>query len=62
MISVAPPIAIVMFGWMSGLPARPIAATSPFLRPMSALTMAQWSTMTALVITVSITSKWQRCD
>ena len=39
-----------------------IAATSPFLMPRSALTMPQWSTITALVITVSITSAWQRCD
>ena len=56
MISVAPPMAIVTPGWMSGLPALPMPAIRPFFRPMSALTMPQWSTMTALVMTVSITS------
>ncbi len=39
--SVDAPIAIVTFGWMSGLPALPIAAMRPFLMPMSALTMPQ---------------------
>ncbi|MGF6539827.1 hypothetical protein OKW32_003113 [Paraburkholderia youngii] len=32
----AAPIAIVTFGWMSGLPALPIAAMRPSLMPMSA--------------------------
>jgi hypothetical protein len=62
MISVAPPIAIVTPGWTSGLPALPIAAIRPSLMPMSALTMPQWSTMTAFVMTVSITSARTRCD
>ena len=41
MISVAPPMAIVTPGWISGLPALPMPAMSPFLMPMSALTMPQ---------------------
>jgi hypothetical protein len=45
MISVAAPMAMVTPGWMSGLPALPMPAT-PFFRPMSALTIPQWSTMT----------------
>ena len=36
-----------------GLPALPISAMRPSLRPISALTMPQWSMMTALVMTVS---------
>ena len=38
---------------MSGLPALPIAAMSPSLMPTSALTMPQWSRISALVMTVS---------
>lgn len=41
MISVAAPIAIVTPGWMSGLPALPIAAMRPCLIAMSAFTMPQ---------------------
>ena len=43
-------------GWMSGLPALPMPAMRPSLMPMSALTMPQWSTISALVMTVSATS------
>ncbi len=60
MISVAPPMAIVTPGWMSGLPALPMPKMRPSFKPMSALTMPQWSRMTALVMTVSITSAWLR--
>ncbi len=56
MISVPAPMGMVTAGWMSGLPALPIFQMWPFFRPMSALTMPQWSTMSALVITVSATS------
>jgi len=38
---------------MSGLPALPMAAMRPSFRPMSALTMPQWSRMRALVSTQS---------
>ena len=38
---------------MSGLPALPIAEILPSLRPTSALTMPQWSRISALVMTVS---------
>ena len=38
---------------MSGLPALPIPAIRPSLMPMSALTMPQWSTIRALVMTRS---------
>ena len=62
MISVAPPMAIVTFGWISGLPALPMAAIRPSLMPISALTMPQWSTITALVMTVSMTPSRKRCD
>jgi hypothetical protein len=41
---------------MSGLPALPMPAMRPFLMPMSALTMPQWSMISAFVITVSTTS------
>ncbi|EXI75294.1 MAG: hypothetical protein AW07_01195 [Candidatus Accumulibacter sp. SK-11] len=47
---------IVTPGWMSGLPALPMAAMWPPLSAMSALTIPQWSTISALVITVSATS------
>ena len=53
MISVPGPMTIVTPGWMSGLPALPIAWISPSLIATSALTMPQWSRMTALVMTVS---------
>jgi len=55
MASVPAPIGIVTPGWMSGFPALPIFQMRPFFRPTSALTMPQWSTMSALVITVSAT-------
>ncbi len=51
--SVPGPTTIVTPGWMSGLPALPIPLMRPFLMAMSALTMPQWSTIRALVITVS---------
>ncbi len=57
MISVAAPIAIVTPGWISGLPLLPRAAMRPSLIAMSALTMPQWSTTSALVMTVSATSR-----
>src|SRR5438132_1693775 len=38
---------------MSGLPAFPTAAMRPPFRPTSALTIPQWSRISALVITVS---------
>ena len=41
---------------MSGLPALPMARIRPSLMPMSALTMPQWSTISALVMTRSGTS------
>jgi hypothetical protein len=40
-------------GWMSGLPALPMALIYPSLMATSALTMPQWSTISALVMTVS---------
>ena len=55
MTSVPAPIGMVTAGWMSGLPALPIFQMRPSLMPMSALTMPQWSTMSALVMTVSAT-------
>ena len=51
--SVPGPITMVTLGWMSGLPALPIAAMRSPLRPTSALTMPQWSRISALVMTVS---------
>ena len=48
--------AMVTPGWMSGLPALPIAAIMPSLMATSALTMPQWSTISALVITKSAAS------
>ncbi len=53
--SVLAPRAMVTPGWMSGLPALPMAAMRPCLRPTSALTMPQWSMISALVMTVSTT-------
>ena len=46
-------------GWMSGLPALPIEQMRPSSTPMSALTMPQWSTISALVMTRS-TAPWAR--
>ncbi len=51
--SVPGPMTMVTFGWISGLPALPMAAMRPSLRPMSALTIPQWSRISALVMTVS---------
>ena len=56
MISVPAPMTMSTPGWMSGLPALPMPAMRPSLRPMSALTMPQWSTISALVMTVSAQS------
>ena len=39
--SVPGPMTMVTFGWMSGLPALPMAAMRPSLRPTSAFTMPQ---------------------
>ncbi len=60
MISVPGPMTMSTPGCTSGLPALPIAAIRPFLRPMSALTMPQWSTISAFVMTVSATSAASR--
>ncbi len=51
--SVPGPITISTLGWMSGLPALPMPTMRPSLRPISAFTMPQWSTISALVMTVS---------
>ena len=51
--SVPGPMTMVTPGWMSGLPALPMAAMRPSLMPTSALTMPQWSRISALVMTVS---------
>ncbi len=53
MISVPGPMMMSTPGCVSGLPALPMAAMRPSFRPMSALTMPQWSMMSALVSTVS---------
>ena len=53
MTSVPGPTTMVTPGWMSGLPALPIAWTRPSRMPTSAFTIPQWSRMTALVMTVS---------
>ena len=60
MISVPGPMTMVTSGWVSGLPALPMAAMRPFWMPTSALTMPHQSRMRALVMTVSITSWSQR--
>ena len=39
--------------WVSGLPALPIFQMRPSRRPTSAFTIPQWSTIRALVMTVS---------
>ena len=53
MTSVPGPMMMSTPGCTSGLPALPMATMRPAFRPMSALTMPQWSMMTALVMTVS---------
>ena len=55
-ISVPGPITMSTPGCTSGLPALPIATMRCRLMPMSALTMPQWSTISALVITKSAAS------
>ena len=54
MISVPGPMTMSTPGWVSGLPALPMAAMREFLMPISALTMPQWSMMSALVSTASM--------
>ena len=56
MTSVPGPMTMSTPGWTSGLPALPMPTMRPSLMPMSALTMPQWSTISALVMTVSTTS------
>ncbi|MGX1256361.1 hypothetical protein AB7M37_000857 [Sinorhizobium fredii] len=51
--SVPGPTMIFTPGWVSGLPALPIATIRPSFKPISALTIPQWSTISALVMTVS---------
>ena len=53
MTSVPGPMMMVTPGWVSGLPALPMAAMRPSLRPTSALKMPVQSTISALVMTVS---------
>ena len=53
-ISVEGPISNVTPSIVSGLPALPTPAMRPSRTPMSALTMPQWSTIRALVMTRSI--------
>ena len=62
MISVPGPMTIVTAGWMSGLPALPMPLMRPPLSAMSALTMPQWSMISAFVMTVSAQSFDMRCD
>ena len=63
MISVPGPMTMSTPGWVSGLPALPMAAMRLPRKPMSALTMPQWSMMRALVSTQSIApSALVRCD
>ena len=47
---------IVTFGCVSGLPALPMPTMRPFLMPTSALTMPQWSRISAFVMTTSTQS------
>ena len=54
--SVPGPMTIVTFGCVSGLPALPMPTIRPFLMPTSALTMPQWSKISAFVITTSTQS------
>ena len=56
MISVPGPMTMSTPGCTSGLPALPMATMRWALTAMSALTMPQWSTMTALVMTRSAAS------
>ena len=56
MISVPGPITISTPFITSGLPALPMPQMRERLMPMSALTMPQWSTISALVITQSAAS------
>ena len=58
MTSVPGPMTMSTPGWMSGLPALPMPAMRPSLRPISAFTMPQWSRISALVMTVS-TAPWR---
>src|SRR3979490_62507 len=51
--SVPGPITISTPGWISGLPALPMPLMRPSRMPISALTMPQWSRITALGMTVS---------
>ena len=61
--SVPGPTTIVTPGWMSGLPALPMAAMRPATSPTSAFTIPQWSRISALVMTVSTApSALVRCD
>ncbi|EWS64103.1 hypothetical protein Y695_02654 [Hydrogenophaga sp. T4] len=53
MTSVPGPMTMSTPGMVSGLPDLPMATMRPPLRPMSALTMPQWSMISALVNTVS---------
>ena len=53
MISVPGPMTMSTPGCTSGLPALPMAAMRWPLMPMSAFTMPQWSTISALVMTQS---------
>ena len=46
--SVPGPTMMVTPGWMSGLPALPMAAMSPSFRPTSAFTIPQWSRMSGV--------------
>ncbi len=62
MTSVAAPSGIVIFGWISGLPALPIFQIRPFFKPISALTMPHQSTISAFVMTVSATWDDKSCD
>ena len=64
--SVPGPMTMSTPGFTSGLPALPMAAMRCPRSPMSALTMPQWSTISALVITQSTAScgpgPFGRCD
>ena len=63
MISVPGPMTMSTLGWMSGLPALPMAWMRPCRMATSALTMPQWSRIRALVMTVSTApSAWEAWD
>ena len=51
--SVPGPMTMSTPGWMSGLPALPMRGDAAVAMPISALTMPQWSRISALVMTVS---------